>query len=109
MTLYDEIYQWLGNECGCGGDWKDCIQNEDDGIYCCESDEVCIYPLMHRVYLIDKLMQNFVGYEIAYDELYTNGLKLIVDSWNMKYDLVGSEGKVVDDVKRLVEFYKGGE
>ena len=108
MTLYDEIYQWLGNECGCGGDCKDCIQNEDDGIYCCESDEVCIYPLMHRVYLIDRLMQNFVGYEIAYDELYTNGLKLIVDSWNMKYDLVGSEGKVDMDVLDTAKFYRMG-
>ena len=109
MTLYDEIYQWLGNECGCGSDWKDCIQNEDDGIYCCDGDSPCIYPLMHRVYLVDKLMQNFEGYKIQYDDLYTGGLKVMVDTWNMKYGLEGSEGKVVDDVKRLAKFYKGGE
>tara|TARA_R110000824_G_scaffold400041_1_gene606695 strand:+ start:4532 stop:4918 length:387 start_codon:yes stop_codon:yes gene_type:complete len=128
MTLYDNVYEWLGNECGCGNEWTECTQSvdhdlnidDDRSIYCCDGDSPCIYPLMHRVYLVDKLMQNFEGYKIQYDDLYTDGLKVMVDTWNMKYsdntyfgsenfDLEGSEGKVVDDVKRLAKFYKGGE
>lgn len=102
MTLYDEIYQWMGNECGCGGHWADCIR-EDDG--CCadlNGEWVCIQDLMHRVYLIGKLVENI-------NSLNADGLKLLVSTWAMTDTFEGSEGKILGDVEALVNLLKGGK